>query len=137
MTPRELKTRTEKFSNTIVEFCTPLLDAVKPRDIARQLLRAGTAVDSNYGSAQRGRSHDEFTSRIGVVWDEAAESNEWLRKLQHGRLVPASALFKYLLRESEELTKIFAAAHRTAKAEQARRKAEKRRARRNRGRDDQ
>jgi four helix bundle protein len=117
MTPRELKERTSKFAHAIVAFSTPLLTLITVTDLARQLLRAGTAVDSNYGSAQRARSHREFTSRIGVVFDEASESLGWLQLLEpseHAR----NEKFRWLLGEAEELTRIFNKAYETARAKE-------------------
>lgn len=130
MTPRELKERTAKFAHAIIAFCTPLLTIITATDLARQLLRAGTAVDSNYGSAQRARSHREFTSRIGVVFDEASESLGWLQLLEpsdHAK----NEEFRWLLNESEELTRIFNKAYETARAkEEAERKKRRQRGRR-------
>ena len=125
MTPGELKTRTEEFSKAIVAFCAPLFEGVRTRDIARQLLRSGTAVDANYGSAQRGRSHDEFTARLGVVFDESSEAKGWLDLMQRAALIPETDALQSLQRESDELTRIFAVAYRTARAKQATKRAEK------------
>ena len=108
-----------------------MLTIVTATDLARQLLRSGTAVDSNYGSAQRARSHREFTSRIGVVFDEASESFGWLQLLEpteHAR----NEQFRWLLGEAEELTRIFNKAYETARAkeeEDRKRRGHKRRRR--------
>jgi four helix bundle protein len=126
MTPKELKDRTSAFARDIVAYCTPLLDSAYVRKIADQLLRAGTAVNANYGSAQCGRSHDDFTAKIGQVWDDANESYGWLVLLRDGGVVPKHDALLRLTNEAHELTKIFAAAFRTAKQEQARRREAKR-----------
>ncbi|HXG54392.1 MAG TPA: four helix bundle protein [Vicinamibacterales bacterium] len=125
MTPKELKARTEEFSKSIITFCAPLLDGVRTRDMARQLLRSGTAVDANYGSAQRGRSHDEFTARLGIVFDESSEAKGWLDLMQRSALIGETEAFRSLQRESAELTRIFAVSYRTARAKQATKRAEK------------
>ncbi len=44
--------------------------------VGNQLLRAATAVSSNYRAACRGRSHAEFAAKLGVVCEEAKESSE-------------------------------------------------------------
>jgi len=119
MDPKKLKDRTEKFSNDIVTFCAPLLVNVEAKDIARQLMRAGTAVDSNYGSAQRARTHKEFTAKIGVVLDDVSESLGWLTLLKSSKLVPSTPLLSALHQESDELTRIFAKSFRTAKSKEA------------------
>ena len=126
MTPKQLKARTEKFSKQIVDFCTPLLVDVQARDIAKQLVRAGTAVDANYGSAQRGRTHKEFTSKLGTVLDEASESLGWLELLKSSRLVPETSMLRALHQEADELTRIFASYYKTAKLKEAKDEAERR-----------
>jgi len=100
MRPQELKARTKRFSEAIVAFCTPLLVLVQVRDIARQLLRAGTAVDANYGSAQCGRSHKDFTAKVGTVYDDANESYGWLDLLKSSGLVPDTDALRFLHREA-------------------------------------
>jgi four helix bundle protein len=117
--PKKLKERTERFSNDIVIFCAPLLVNVEAKDIARQLLRAGTAVDSNYGSAQRARTHKEFTSKIGIVLDDVSESLGWLTLLKSSKLVPPTPVLAALRQESDELTRIFAKSFQTAKLKEA------------------
>ena len=131
MTPRELKDRTAKFAHAIVAFCTPLLPILTATDLARQLLRSGTAVDSNYGSAQRARSHREFTSRIGVVFDEASESLGWLQLLEPGEHA-RNEQFRWLLGEADELTRIFNKAYETARAKEEEHRKRRRHKRRRR-----
>ena len=114
MTPKELKSRTEKFARVIVAFCTPLLDGTRTCDLARQLIRSGTGLDSNYGSAQAGRSPDEFVAKLGQVVDDASESLGWLRLFHDSKLATGQEL-PWLLQEAEELTRIFATSYRTAK----------------------
>jgi four helix bundle protein len=125
MTPHELKARTAAFSRRIVVFCCPLLERLKTIDTARQLLRAGTAVDANYNSAQNGRSHAEFTAKLGQVLDDASESRNWLGVMRDTGLVPDDALVRDLWREADELTRIFAKAYATARASQAERRRKK------------
>ena len=98
----------------IVAFCEPLLDRVRTRDLAGQLLRSGTGLDSNYGSAQVARSTNEFVAKLGQVVDDASESRGWLRLLNDSKLANSQEL-PWLLREADELTRIFAKSYRTAK----------------------
>ena|SRR5687767_12714757 len=132
MTPKELKARTDLFSRRIIDLCIPLLDDRKTNEIADQLLRSGTAVDANYGSAQEGRSNDEFIAKLGQVLDDASESRGWLEKLRDSNLVPITERLTWLVQESDELTRIFASAYNTARENRERRRAEKRRLRRRR-----
>jgi four helix bundle protein len=90
-----------------------LAQDVANRDIGRQILRAGTGVGANYRSAGRARSHAEFTSRIGVVLEEADETLYWLELLRDCRILPEPRL-RTLLSEATQLVAIFAAARKTA-----------------------
>jgi four helix bundle protein len=46
--------------------------------VAKQLARAGLGVVGNYRSSCRAQSHAEFTARLGIVLDEADESELWV-----------------------------------------------------------
>jgi four helix bundle protein len=42
--------------------------------ITRQIIRSAMAVEANYRTTCRARSHREFTAKIGVVEEEADET---------------------------------------------------------------
>jgi four helix bundle protein len=72
----------------------------------------GTA--SNYWSACRGRSSNEFIARLGVAADEVAESVLWLMLIvQSG--VQNDVDVKDVLAEGREITAILSASLKTAK----------------------
>jgi four helix bundle protein len=57
-----------------------------PRDwfirvISQQLLRAGTGVAANHRACGRARSDKEFCAKMGIVVEEADESQLWLELL--------------------------------------------------------
>jgi len=121
-----LRERGFKFGVDIVSLCRELPHSWDARLMAAQLFRAGTAVGANYQAASRGRSDREFIAKLGVVVEEADESVFWLRLLL-ATDTHAGAATRRLLREAEELLRIFSASLRTAKANRKRRKAEQRR----------
>lgn len=114
MAPELLEARTGAFARRIVTLCLPMLEDARTRDVARELLRSGTAANANYGSAQRGRSHDEFTFRLGQACDDIAEAREWIDLLQGVRILPAEEI-ETLRNEAEELRKILTSAYLTAR----------------------
>jgi four helix bundle protein len=126
MTPQELRARTEAFAIAVSEFAEPLFDRFITQDQARQLLRAADAMASNYRAAGRGRSHAEFTSKIGVVLEEADEVEGCLERLR-GRGKVDEPKRQRLLRESAELVRIFSASAATARRNAEERKKRKRR----------
>src|SRR5438874_5833296 len=109
----ELKARTKRFALDVIRFVSALPRIPAADVMGRQLLKAGTSVAANYRSSCRSRSHAEFAARIGVVLEEADESELWLELLDESELsnvtVPAA-----LLNESRELRAIFAASSLTA-----------------------
>ena len=110
----ELKARTKRFLLDIICFVNELPLTAAAREIGRQLLRAGMGVAGNYRAACRSRSHREFTARIGVVLEEADESELWLDVLNESQL-PGVAVPSALLEEGRALRRIFAASNRTAR----------------------
>jgi four helix bundle protein len=85
--------------------------------VARQLIRAGTGVASNHRAACRGRSRREFIARLGVVLEEADESELWLEVLIACELAPGLPVER-LLHEAAELRAIFSQSPKTARERQ-------------------
>lgn len=112
--PCDLKERTGGFALRIVKFCASLPTTWAAQRIAGQLFDAGTSVGANYRAASRARSPREFASKIGLVLEEADESQFWLSLLKQAGISSSSEL-EYLLGESGELAAIFTTAHKTAK----------------------
>ena len=99
--------------------------------MAKQLLRAGTAVAANYRACGRARSDKEFCSKIAIVVEEADESQLWLELLPEADPKIATDVHKALLAEASELTAIFTASHKTAKSNLQKKKAERKKGRAN------
>ena len=90
--------------------------------IKLQLLRAATSVGANYRAACRARSHADFTSKIGVVAEEADECQQWLNVVADSNLATGPALQR-LQRESTELVSICSAQVGTARRNEKRRES--------------
>ena len=71
-----------------------------------QLLDSSTSVASKYRAARRGRSHDEFTAKLGVVSEEADECVYWLARFKNARIASDNVALEPLLTEAVELSKI-------------------------------
>ena len=116
----ELKARTRRFALDVIRLVRAMPYDAATESMKRQLVRAATGVSANYRSACRARSHAEFTARIGVVLEEADESEGWLDLFRQADANGSSELQR-LLQESHELVWLFAAANRTARARTKRR----------------
>lgn len=115
MDEQELKDRTKRFALRIIKLVEALPKTVAGRAIGNQLVRSGTSVGANYRATCRSRSKAEFVAKIGTVAEEADESAFWLELIIEAGLVKSELTFP-LHREAEELTAIFTASCRTAKA---------------------
>jgi len=98
----EMKDRTKKFALRIVKMAGSLPNTNVGRVIGGQVLRSGTSVGANYRAACRARSRAEFTSKLGIVEEEADETSYWIELLIEGGILPKPRLAP-LLTESNEL----------------------------------
>ena len=126
---QQLRDRTKKFAIEIIRLCRSLPVEWDVRELGKQLLRSGTSVAANYRACARARSDKEFCSKIGVVVEEADETQLWLELLPEAYPQIDRAVHGPLLREAGELTAIFTASHRTAADNLKRRRAQKKTAR--------
>ena len=112
---QELRERVKRFAIRIVAFVRALAQTKEAQEIGRQLLRAGTGVSSNYHAAGRGRSRDEFIAKLGLVLEEADESEHWLDVL-HKSGIGCGAELDWLRDEAAQLRAIFYQGVKTARA---------------------
>ncbi|MES2779789.1 MAG: four helix bundle protein [Bacteroidota bacterium] len=110
----QLKTRTQKFALSIIEFTKKMGNDQASKVLSNQLLRAGTSVGANYRAACRARSKAEFISKITIVEEEADECGYWLELIDMAKLMNHEMIVS-LKKEASELTAIFTASGKTAK----------------------
>ena len=115
MNADELKARTKQFGLRVMNLVDVLPGTTTGRALGRQLVRSGTSVGANYRAACRGRSKAEFIAKIGIVVEEADESAFWLELIMDSCILKPE-LVSPLHHEAEELTAIFTATARSARA---------------------
>jgi four helix bundle protein len=120
MTPAELRARTRAFAVSVVEFTRTLPKTMEALEMAGQLRRAATSMSGNYRAAGRARSRREFIARLGVVLEEADESEHWLELLGECRIASGEQ-FDRLKDEASQLRAIFYQSAATARRNQGRR----------------
>ena len=109
-----LKARTMRFALDVCALITRLPRS-EPGETARlQLTRAATSVAFNYRAACRGRSHAEYTAKIGLVSEESDETLGWLEFIEAAALLKSDELPR-LLAESSEIAAIMSASYGTAR----------------------
>ncbi len=101
----KFKQRTKTFALDLLKFYQKLPKTGECKIIGNQLLRSGTSVAANYRAACRGRSDNEYYSKISIVIEEADETLFWLELLKESNIVADSNINK-LMQEIEEILKI-------------------------------
>lgn len=111
----DLKDRTKKFAITIIRFIRTLPKNDEGYVLGKQLLRSGTSVGANYRSACKGKSTADFINKITIVEEEADECCYWLELIIEAEIANKEVV-EPILKEANELTAIFTATGKTAKA---------------------
>ena len=113
MTADELKLRTKQFALRVIRLVAALPKTIEGRAIANQLVRCATSVAANYRSACRARSRCEFVAKMGVVLEEADETQLWLELIVESKLLPVKRV-EPLLEAANELVAIFVTSRKSA-----------------------
>jgi four helix bundle protein len=111
---KQLQDRTKGFAIRIIKTFAQLLKDEAAKIIGRQFLRSGSSLAANYRASCRARSGANFISNISVVSEEAEETLFWIEVLVESELI-AIRIVEPLMRECDELLKIFSALLATAK----------------------
>jgi four helix bundle protein len=98
----------------VIRLCRTLPPNPEARIISRQLLRSTTSVGANYRAVCRARSTADFTSKLGLVLEEADETLFWLDLLVDAGVLRRDQI-NASLDEANQLVSIFVASLRTAK----------------------
>ena len=113
----------------------PLFGRKQTESTADQLTRSARSIASNYRAACRGRSHAEFTAKLGVVVEEADECLYWLEHIRDCGFLHSEQL-TVLIQEADELLRILGKSYATARAREGITRSERRALRRRRERSD-
>src|SRR5436190_2465112 len=114
-----LKKRTMKFALDTCALIRQLEYEEPGPTVRKQLAKSSTSVAFDYRAACRGRSHDEYTSKMGVVAEEADESFGWLEFIDAAEMLHSKELNR-LIDESRQLVAIMSASYGTARENQRR-----------------
>ena len=113
MNREELTERTKEFAHRCVKLPMALPETPLGKHIRGQVIRCSTSVAANYRAACFSQSNATFITKISIVLEEADETAFWLEFIIDEKLLKEN-LVEPLLKEAEELTKIFAASRMTA-----------------------
>lgn len=104
----DLRERTAKFGDDIINFAKKIPESAITRPLISQLVRAGTSVGANYSEADDASTRKDFFYKIGICRKESKESRHWLQMI--GTAVPSlKDEAKPHSNEAQELNLIFSA----------------------------
>ena len=109
-----LKDRTKAFALAVVALVEDLPRGRSADAIGNQVLRSGTSVGANYRAACRSRSRREFLAKLGIVEEEADETQFWLDLIIARGLADTDRVVP-LREEARQLVAIIVASIKTAR----------------------
>ena len=110
----DLEERLLEYSVQIIKVVEQLPTTKVGNHVAGQLLRSGTSAYPNHGEAQSAESPKDFIHKLRISLKELRETHRWLKLIQRVPLVNKPESLNDILRETEELIKIFYTSIRTA-----------------------
>ena len=113
MNREELTERTKEFAHRCVKLAMALPKTALGKHLKGQVIRCSTSVAANYRATCLSQSKASFIAKISIVLEEADEAAFWLEFIIDENLLKKN-LVEPLLKEAEELTKIFASSRKTA-----------------------
>ena len=110
----DLEDRLLEYSASIIRLVEKMPSTRAANHVGGQLLRSGTSPLFNHGEAQAAESPNDFVHKMKVCLKELRESERALRLVRKVPLMDDPAEVGPLLRETDELIRIFVTSIRTA-----------------------
>jgi four helix bundle protein len=111
----DLEERLLNYSVRIVKLVEKLPNTRTGNHVAGQLLRSGTSPYPNHGEAQAAESPNDFVHKLRISLKELRETKRWLMLIQRIPLIKPVEKLNDILKETEELIKIFVSSIKTSK----------------------
>jgi len=120
-TKYDLEDRLLEYATRIIRLVESLPATLAGRHVAGQLLRSGCNPLSQHGEAQAAESPEDFRHKMKVGLKELKETWRWLRLVKTVPLIQSPANLDPLLKETDELIRIFVTSVRTSATNSAKR----------------
>lgn len=111
----DLEERLLEYSVKIIRIVEQLPSTRVGNHVAGQLLRSGTSPYPNHGEAQAAESPNDFIHKLRISLKELRETKRWLKLIQRIPLIEPTEKLDSILKETEELIRIFVSSIKTAK----------------------
>ncbi|MCH7987869.1 MAG: four helix bundle protein [Planctomycetes bacterium] len=112
----DLEERLLEFAARIIRLSEALPNTQTGKHVAGQILRSGTSPMAQHGEAQGAESRKDFLHKMKIALKELRETGRWLKLITRVSLIEKTELLDPLIKETDELTRIFVTSIRTAKA---------------------
>ena len=113
-----------EFAAAVIDLSEKLPNTRAGNHLADQLLRAGTSPYGNHGEAQGAESAEDFIHKMKICLKELREALRWARLIERKRWLGADAKLAFVLRESDQLVRIFKSSIQTAERNRAAKRRE-------------
>ena len=109
----DLEERLLEYSARIIRIAENIRRSAAGQHVSLQPLRSGTSALPNHGEAQAAESSRDFIHKLKICLKELRETHRWLKLIQRVPLVPKPEHVDPLLKETDELVRIFVSSIRT------------------------
>lgn len=111
----DLEERRLAFASAGIDLSERLPNTRAGNHVAGQILRSGTSPYPNQGEAEDAESREDFIHKLKVCRKERRETRRWARLLDRKGWAKEDAALPFVLRESDELIRIFFSSIQTAR----------------------
>ena len=111
----DLEERLLEFASAVIDLTENLPQTRSGNHVGSQILRSGTSPFPNHGEAEEAESREDFIHKLKICLKELRETRRWARLIQRKGWVKNHATIDWLLKESDELIRIFYSSIQTAK----------------------
>jgi four helix bundle protein len=121
----DLEERLLEYAARIIRLSEHMTRSTAGAHVAQQVLRSGTSPLPNHGEAQAAESNRYFVHKLKICLKERRETHRWLLLIKRVPLVKAPGRVDALLKETDELVRIFVTSIKTAQKNDRARDGEK------------
>ncbi len=111
----DLEERLLEFASAVIDLSENLPNTRAGNHVAGQILRSGTSPYPNHGEAEDAESRDDFIHKLKICLKELRETRRWARLIKRKAWAKNDSTLPFVLREVEELLRIFYSSIQTAK----------------------
>ena len=103
----DLEDRTYQFAKNVALFIKKIPKTTANIEYSKQVIRSSGSIGANYIEANESLSKKDFCMRVKICRKESKETSYWIRLLVETNDSEYSMSGEKLIRESDELRKIF------------------------------